>query len=440
MARRSKSSKVPTKQSDEPESGNAENTENQAEDAPENESVGAAQVEAQPESEAEGDLSGTEETEEQTGDEPVSEVLGADPPQDEAEPGPDIMPAQPGSPEAPPPPPDAAASKGSGTFGLILGGLVAGAIGFLVATFAVPDGWPNPSPPPSNDMQEMLAAQDERIEALATELAQIAGMDTPDDVDLEPLRANLSDVETRISQASTAVDQRFAELDERITSLADRLNRLETSAINPASEAGSAAIEAQLEAFRQQLDDVTADAEARIAEAQDRANRIEAEAAEFAETSRQQAALASIEASIDDGTAFAENLEAFENVPDGLVAIAEKGVATLATLQAEFPSAARDALAQTRSVPEDAGATQRFAAFLRRQTNARSLAPREGNDADAILSRAEAALSTGDLERALDELQALPEDAAQAMSGWIAMAETRAEALRAVEQLKNSES
>ena len=77
----------------------------------------------------------------------------------------------------------------------------------------------------------------------------------------------------------------------------------------------------------------------------------------------------------------------------------------------------------------------RFTAFLRRQTNARSLAPREGNDPDAILSRAEAALSSGDLPAALTELDALPENARAAMDGWIADASARADALAAAADL-----
>ena len=81
-------------------------------------------------------------------------------------------------------------------------------------------------------------------------------------------------------------------------------------------------------------------------------------------------------------------------------------------------------------------AADRFAAFLRRQTNARSLAPREGDDADAILSRAEAALSAGDLPTALSELDALPDSARTTMEGWISDAADRAAAVSAAAELK----
>ena len=117
--------------------------------------------------------------------------------------------------------------------------------------------------------------------------------------------------------------------------------------------------------------------------------------------------------------------------------MADKGIPTLAQLQSDFPDAARMALSEARSVPTEASTTERLAAFLRRQTNARSLAPKEGDDPDAVLSRAEAAISDGDLRGAIAEMSALPEDAQAAMSMWIAAAEIRASALDAVATLEN---
>jgi hypothetical protein len=74
-------------------------------------------------------------------------------------------------------------------------------------------------------------------------------------------------------------------------------------------------------------------------------------------------------------------------------------------------------------------------AFLRAQLGVRSLEPREGDDADAILSRAEAALAEGRLGDALAEIETLPEGARAAMSGWAAEATARRDALAAAEAL-----
>jgi len=63
------------------------------------------------------------------------------------------------------------------------------------------------------------------------------------------------------------------------------------------------------------------------------------------------------------------------------------------------------------------------------------VAPREGDDADAILSRAEAAVRSGDLDAALSELSGLPDVAKSALSEWQSRAQTRLEAKTAADGL-----
>ena len=99
-------------------------------------------------------------------------------------------------------------------------------------------------------------------------------------------------------------------------------------------------------------------------------------------------------------------------------------------LLAEFPPAARDALDAARL--DDPNSTKGIGAFLKRQLGARSTTPQEGNDTDAILSRAEDALKREDLSTALIELDALPPVAAEKMAGWVEMATQRRDALAAV--------
>jgi hypothetical protein len=72
---------------------------------------------------------------------------------------------------------------------------------------------------------------------------------------------------------------------------------------------------------------------------------------------------------------------------------------------------------------------------LRAQLGVRSLEPREGDDTDAILSRAEAALAGGRLGDALAEIETLPEAARAATSDWAARATARHDALAAAEEL-----
>ena len=72
---------------------------------------------------------------------------------------------------------------------------------------------------------------------------------------------------------------------------------------------------------------------------------------------------------------------------------------------------------------------------MRSQTGARSLTPREGTGPDAVLSRAEAAVNTGDIATALAELAALPPEAVTAAASWRAQAELRLAAEAAVADL-----
>lgn len=79
-----------------------------------------------------------------------------------------------------------------------------------------------------------------------------------------------------------------------------------------------------------------------------------------------------------------------------------------------------------------------FASFLRNQFDVRSVAPQEGDTTDAILSRAESNLRNGRLTETLSEIGALPEVARAELSDWVAMAETRADALAAAATLSSS--
>ena len=80
----------------------------------------------------------------------------------------------------------------------------------------------------------------------------------------------------------------------------------------------------------------------------------------------------------------------------------------------------------------------RIGAFLLAQTGARSLEPREGDDPDAVLSRAEAALAAGDLATVMTEIGTLPEAGQAEMSDWIALAEQRLAATNALGALAQS--
>ena len=65
----------------------------------------------------------------------------------------------------------------------------------------------------------------------------------------------------------------------------------------------------------------------------------------------------------------------------------------------------------------------------------RSVTPRQGNDSNAVLSRAEAAIEAGQVAEALTILTALPPAVHTSMASWIERAELRRAAQNAVVSL-----
>jgi len=116
---------------------------------------------------------------------------------------------------------------------------------------------------------------------------------------------------------------------------------------------------------------------------------------------------------------------------------AEDGVPTLVILRDTFPEAGRAALTADRVAAAESGDGGGVTGFLERHFEARSVQPRDGAGTDAVLSRAEAALAGGKLPQVLTELAALPDPARAPMSDWIALAQTRQDAIAAADALAN---
>lgn len=312
--------------------------------------------------------------------------------------------------------PFAEPAKSGSAMPAILGGLVAGAIGFGAAYFVLPK--------PDMTLPAKISAQASEITELRD---QIAAVPAPD----------LSGVEA--AQAATA--DAMVAADERITALETRLNDLS----NRAGDSGSvstAAYEAELDALRSEMENLRGTAIAELESAREQAAEIEnnAEAAARAATGR--ASLARIQSGMETGAPLGEALDDLAaalqaDVPAALTAVRD-GTPTLAVLQSDFPALARAALATARAEGVSGEAEGGFASFLRNQFDVRSVAPKDGDGTDAILSRAEATLRHGRLTDALAEVGALPEVARAELSDWIALAEARADALAAAGTLSTS--
>lgn len=108
----------------------------------------------------------------------------------------------------------------------------------------------------------------------------------------------------------------------------------------------------------------------------------------------------------------------------------------LEQLRAGFPAAARAGLRESMdSIAGQQGAMDKIGNFLRVQTGARSVEPREGDDPDAVLSRANAAVESGDIPGALTQIGTLPDAGQQAMAEWVAQAQVWVDANAALAAL-----
>jgi hypothetical protein len=317
--------------------------------------------------------------------------------------------------------------RGGGFLALLLGGAMAAVIGFAAARYVVPEGWPFPGVAPEEDpLVAVIDAQGKRIEALADRLAVLETDTARDDA--------LADLSAETQRLDEEIAAEFTALAERVDSLADRLDAVERLAPegSEAAQAAAAAYERELVALREMFEAELADLEAQQADV----GQLEEDAAEAAQAAAGRTALARVVAALDTGQPFDEALAELQRVtevepPEALAEAGATGVPTLLELQEAFPPAARDALdAAIKAAVED-GSMGRMSAFLRNQLGTRSLEPREGDDPDAILSRAEAALKRGDIEGALSELDAMPEAAASALASWKEMAAARKSALDA---------
>jgi hypothetical protein len=220
---------------------------------------------------------------------------------------------------------------------------------------------------------------------------------------------------TAATQAALAVLD--AELRARVADLTDEVTAAATRRLSQAEAATE-----------------TARAAAALAEARAQALQSDLQASESrADRVAALADLAQAAASDSPAPEALDRLAATGDVPPALGALRE-GLMPMQALQDGFPAAARAALAAI-PVPADAPVTDRVIGFLRAQTGARSLAPRAGDDPDAILARAEAALRAGDLSGALREIDGLPAPAAQAMAPWRRPAQERADAIAALDAL-----
>lgn len=315
--------------------------------------------------------------------------------------------------------------RGNGFVPMLLGGVLAAALGFVAAYLALP-----------------RAASDDTLRAeltsqLDAQSKDIAGL--TETVGALPAAPDLSSVEDGLSDMTASLDAVITRLEGVETRLSDLDQRLTDVEKRPISEGASDAAVAAYERELKALQDAMAAQRAEIEEMTAEAQSLESSAEETARATMRRAALTRIQTALDTGVGFAPALGELEtagvDVPPALANVSEAGVPSIAQLQDSFPDAARAALTAARRDAAESGEQGGFATFLRNQLGTRSLEPREGDDPDAVLSRAEAAIREGRLADTLAEIETLPEKGRAELADWSTQAALRLDAVAAAEAL-----
>lgn len=308
--------------------------------------------------------------------------------------------------------------RSSGFFPLVLGGVVAAGLGVASSSFIFPDGLPfGRASTATLNLESQLKLQAGQIEDLTSQLKALPAIDAG-----------------ALDGAVSAVGDLQAQIDsvmDSVGAIETRIEALENRASGDGSGV-SAAMETELKDLRAALD-VQKGAVAQMIE---EAQTTKQSAEDTARQTLSRAAMTRILVALESGAAFEDALADVQansdvTISEALAQTAASGVPSLASLRDSYPEAARAALAAVRG--EDTGGG--VASFFAKQFGARSVAPREGDDPDAILSRVEAALSAGRIADALAQADALPDGAKAPLSEWMAQAELRLAATRDAEAL-----
>ncbi|MFB2594320.1 hypothetical protein ACEYYB_05680 [Paracoccus sp. p4-l81] len=338
-------------------------------------------------------------------------------------------------------PTPAPAPRRGGFVPLVLGGAIAAGLGagaMYYALPAMPEAWrPVGMTAPAAPVEPVDTAALEQRAVTAAKDAATAELDQARSR-IEALEAKLAALPEGAADAAPdpALREELAALKSLVTEQADQIAALQA---RPPSSGDSAALEGVSDEAQKMLDDLrqqAKDAQGQITAAQEQAKALMSEAEAAVQRARGQTALANLQAAMQTGAPVAAPVAALSDagisVPEGLDAVPQ-----LESLRADFPAAARAALAAVAGAEaQDQGVMGRVTSFLKVQTGARTVGgPREGMDADAILSRAEAALVAGDVAGSLSEVATLPEPGQTAMADWTTRAQAWVAAREAVAKI-----
>lgn len=349
--------------------------------------------------------------------------------------------------------------RGPGFFPLLLGGVAAALAGAGGTIYALPHLPPQlagllpavTAPADTSALETALTEGRARVDSLATEVNALKTAAPP-----APDLSGVKGVMDEVAASNRSLQETLTALATRVEALEQRPAALTTNAdgtVVAAPDSGQlAALQSQINTLREQIAAATSSgaatqeqiaaaantARSEIAAAQAESERLRNETAAATQRSLAQAAVARVSAAFESGAPMAGPIGAAEAAGLSVPAALKGNVPSLTSLQVAFPQAAREALKASRKAAAGETLGERLGAFLMAQTGARSVEPRAGDDPDAVLSRASAAVNAGDIPVALTEIGALPQAGQALMSGWVTTAQQRVVAAQALLDLAKS--
>ena len=265
----------------------------------------------------------------------------------------------------------------------------------------------------------------QRISQLEMQISTLENAPAP-----QSTTTDLSPIERQLENAASQMDQMRTQIQSLRSQLAELRNRPAATSSN--NDAEIAALTSELKAMRNRLSQIEALRPAGIDAMQPMTI----------------AAMARLRQSVEQGTGFAPALKGVEqlliargtvpvavgNALDLLSTSARTGVPAITVLQKEFTDIAGDMVAQD-SLPDDADWWDRTVATLSGAITIRETGELEGNSTEARVARAELALKAGDLKSALTDIKAITSRAADVAAPWVAKAQSRMDAIEALDTL-----
>lgn len=332
--------------------------------------------------------------------------------------------------------PAPAPERRGGFFPMLVGGAVAAGLGYGAHYL-------QSSQQPAPETGAEIAAMQAELADLRATVAELPapGASAPQSPDLSDLNARIAALESSDAPDLNEIESAVAGLRDDISALPDIQAQLDD--LSGITQVDLDPVENEIAALASRIAPLSDQIEALQAEMADLrtlATEEVAQAEAAVDTALAQAGLDRIAAALVTGVPFdsatTQLTEAGIDVPDALATPASDGVPTVESLQDGYGAAARAAIAASLQTAPAESTTEKLGNFFRAQVGARSLAPREGDDPDAITSRAAAAVAEGDLSAALDELYALPEAGLGAMDDWVSAVQTRLNAVAALDALQ----